>query len=259
MPGEYRIHLTPDEAASGTTRTFNLPSGPKTVRIPPTQSGKLFKLPTSQGEILVRVEIGTNSDPVLDPAEPIEPVPPVPGPTRRTRSNARLTVSLMLAVLGIAFGALKAASSSDSGPPAGIRVVLTAPDDGDPALDYTAPDDTYPSYSPPSDPGSQPPDPLDTDDSDLFTAPAPASTPYATGTCFNGLPDGVTTVTIPIFEPVTCSSYGTVYEVVKVLMGTTDTDGCSTIDAAFVYSITDQGTYSDGTAWEAVYCLEAYA
>ena len=247
MPVEYRIHLTPDEAASGTTRTINLPSGAMKVRVPPTLSGKLFKLPTSQGEILVRVEIGTSSDSVSDYAEPIEPVPPAPGPTRRRPSNARLTVSLMLVVLGIAFGALKAASSNDNGPAAGIQVVLTTPDD------------TYPNYPPPSDLASQPPNPLDTDDSDLFTAPAPASTPYATGTCFNGLPAGLTTVTIPIFEPVTCSSSGTVYEVVKVLMGTTDPDGCSTIAAAFVYSMTDKGTYSDGTAWQAVYCLEAYA
>ena len=269
MPSEYRIHLTPDEAAAGTTRTIELPSGTMTVRVPPALSGRLFKVPTSQGEILVRIEIETDSESASTSAdsesasaeaEPIGPVPTAPGPTRRRPSNARLTVPLMLIALGITFGALKTIGSNDDGhTAAGIQVTLTTPDDGDPALDYPAPDDTYPNYPPPSDLASEPPNPFDTDEPDPLTAPNPASSPYATGTCFNGTPAGLTTVTISMFDPVTCSSSGTVYEVVKVLMGTTDTDGCSGIVAAFVYTITDNGTYSDGTAWQAVYCLEAYS
>lgn len=56
MSGERRVYLTPEEAASGTTRMVRLSGGGWVeITIPPTRHDALLRLPAGSREVRVRV------------------------------------------------------------------------------------------------------------------------------------------------------------------------------------------------------------
>ena len=58
MSAESRVYLTPEEAASGTTRMIRTAGGDWVeVAIPPTRHGSVLRLPAGEHEVRVRVTV----------------------------------------------------------------------------------------------------------------------------------------------------------------------------------------------------------
>ncbi|HEV2636448.1 MAG TPA: hypothetical protein VGX23_14955 [Actinocrinis sp.] len=275
---EYRILLTPAEAAAGTTRTIELPSGPMTVRVPPTQRDRAFRVPTAQGDIVIRVETETDPDAAddedEDDAEPIQGVRSAPARKPRRNSRNHVLVGVSAILISVSW-LLRTAVDNEhkSTYPPGVQVVMPTPDDGDPGYEYTLPDNTYTDTAPTDSAYPKIPQLLDPANGTPTASPGgvialpatlggvlvnpPKGTPYPTGSCFRGSSsDAEPSFTV---EPTACVADGKVYEVVKVLMNTADSDPCADTSGKQAYSIYDQGKYSNGTKWQAVYCAQVYS
>ncbi|MCQ4046690.1 hypothetical protein NON19_32720, partial [Streptomyces rubrisoli] len=57
MSTEIVIELTPREAADGVTRVVSLPSGPRTLRIPPCRDGSLVRVTDEGRQVPLRIRV----------------------------------------------------------------------------------------------------------------------------------------------------------------------------------------------------------
>lgn len=222
MPTEVTLWLTPEEAASGVTRPVRLPGGLVTLRIPPVQDGSLLKVPTDQGEAMIRIRL-------LAPAA----APPPAGPKQTATSSGSQGAKMLFTVvcaLGLGFLFTQLNHHDSSPPPAAAPTLPVAP--------------TYRSLPLPNLPGMP------------STGPAaPAETPFTSGTCLNGtIPDSTTPVSVSNVHQVSCNAADAHYRVIETFHGTTDMHRCDA-NSDTQYSYSYQLTRGGMTINSVVYCL----
>ena len=170
---------------------------------------------------------------------------------RTHRISRTIAASTVAAVVGLA---VVGCGTDDNGSP-----VYPATDTPTDTYTYVEPVDTY-TYTEPTDTDTYTDtEPTDTD-TYTYTEPTdtstlPNSSPYLSGTCFNG---PYITSTTPIdpgnMTEVDCNSSDAHYEDVQTFLDTTDLNQCNSVSNA-QYAFSEQDTYGDETTWEAVYCL----
>jgi hypothetical protein len=232
---EIMIELTPREAADGVTRVVPLPSGPRTLRIPPCRDGSLVRVTDEGRQVSLRIRVTADGG---------------ASATRPRRPAALL-------VLGAAVAVILAAASCDRGA------------DNDAADPYPAASSSYDATGGAADDPTPSPTPTSTDTdstsasgtygggTDTWTppTPTPTPTPYETGTCLNGtLPDSTTAQEVNDVTEVDCSSSDAHYRVIQTFNATTDLNECNS-NPDTQYAFSSRTTLGGSVINEYVYCL----
>ncbi|WP_441249323.1 LppU/SCO3897 family protein [Kitasatospora sp. McL0602] len=234
MPTEVTLTLTPAEAASGVTKVVSLPSGSRTVRLPPVRDADVIRVATEEGEVLLRIRVYS-------------------GPPRPSRLGGLGRPLLGLGVIGlsifigVALSDHDSSSSSDAYVPPAHTYTTPAAAYTPPAPAYTAPTPAYsPSaYTPPAQAYSPP-----------AYSPAPSTAkPHLTGTCLNGtLVDSTTAQRVNDVSEVACSAPDAHYQVIRAFPATADMSRCASVSGT-QYSFSSKELLNGAVIWSYVYCL----
>jgi hypothetical protein len=220
MPVETSFLLSPNEAASGTSREVRVPGGGDrtvTVLFPPgLKGGSVVQVDAPDGPFLIRLMVASSflSQPPVKTGEGIPavlvsgPVPLQPGPAggaaRKSSGGNRLAAQLAVVAVAIglviAFAVYRTSHTSDDAGSAGGSSVITI------------------------------------------------------GSCLSGtLPDSTTARSVSGIKAVSCSSSDAHYKVVNSFSSTTDMTRCQSVPNS-QYAFTETTTLN-GFSSEILYCV----